>query len=100
MLAAGRRLVFATLAHNLNGAPAQADAVAAGIPAKTPDGGATRMRRCILQEGMGTELLDEAGFTSITADVLPAATGGPRAAATLPVSAYRPSWSRALSARR
>ncbi|MFB9465561.1 hypothetical protein [Streptomyces cinereospinus] len=49
---------------------------------------------------MGTELLDEAGFTSITADVLPAATGGPRAAATLPVSAYRPSWSRALSARR
>ncbi|WP_201300687.1 hypothetical protein [Streptomyces sp. HF10] len=41
----GGRLVFATLADYLNGAPAQPDAVAADIPARTRDGDATTMRR-------------------------------------------------------
>ncbi|MFI1508224.1 methyltransferase domain-containing protein [Streptomyces sp. NPDC020597] len=91
----GGRLVFATLAHYLSGAPAQPDAVAAYIPAKTPDGETTTMRRWVLQEHVWTKLLDEAGFTNITADVLPATTGGPRTADTLLVSAYRPSWNRA-----
>ncbi|MDX2802101.1 MULTISPECIES: class I SAM-dependent methyltransferase [Streptomyces] len=87
----GGRLVFATLAHYLNGAPAQPDATAADIPAKTPDGRTTTMRRWVLQEHVWTKLLDEAGFTDITVDVLPAATGGPRTADTLLVSAYHPS---------
>jgi SAM-dependent methyltransferase len=87
----GGRLVFATLAHYLSGAPAQPDAVVADIPAKTPDGEATRMRRWVLQEHVWTKLLDEAGFTNITVDALPAATGGPRTADTLLVSAYHPS---------
>jgi SAM-dependent methyltransferase len=84
------RLVFATLAHYLNGAPAQPDAVAADIPTKTPDGETTTMRRWVLQEHVWTKLLDEAGFTNITVDVLPA-TVGPRTARTLLVSAYHPS---------
>ncbi|NEE23021.1 class I SAM-dependent methyltransferase [Streptomyces sp. SID7499] len=87
----GGRLVFATLAHYLHGAPAQPEAVAADIPAKTPDGEATTMRRWVLQEHVWTKLLDEAGFTNIIVDVLPAATGGPRTADTLLVSAYRSS---------
>ncbi|CAL9337884.1 class I SAM-dependent methyltransferase [Streptomyces pilosus] len=85
----GGRLVFSTLAHYLSGAPAQPDAVAAEIPAKTPDGGATTLRRWVLQEHVWTKLLDEAGFTSIGIDVLPASTG-PRAAHTLLVTASRP----------
>ncbi|MFI1049546.1 class I SAM-dependent methyltransferase [Streptomyces griseoruber] len=87
----GGRLVFATLAHYLNGAPAQPDAVAADIPAKTPDGEATTMRRWVLQEHVWVKLLDAAGFTNITTDLLPATTGGPRTADTLLVSAYHPS---------
>ncbi|MFJ6292693.1 class I SAM-dependent methyltransferase [Streptomyces griseoviridis] len=87
----GGRLVFATLAHYLNGAPAQPDAVAADIPAKTPDGEATTMRRWVLQEHVWTKLLDEAGFTNITTDLLPATTGGSRTADSLLVSAYHPS---------
>lgn len=70
--------------------PAQPDAVAAGIPAKTPDGGTTTISRWVLQEHVWTKLLDEAGFTGITTDVLPAATSGPRTADTLLVRAYRP----------
>jgi SAM-dependent methyltransferase len=91
----GGRLVFATLAHYLSGAPAQPDAVAADIPAKTPDGEAATMRRWVLQEHVWTKLLDAAGFTNISTDVLPATTGGPRTADTLLVSAYHPSWNRA-----
>ncbi|MFF8938141.1 class I SAM-dependent methyltransferase [Streptomyces paradoxus] len=87
----GGRLVFATLAHYLNGAPAQPDAVAADIPAKTHDGETTTMRRWVLEEHVWTKLLDDAGFTNITVDVLPAANGGPRTADTLLVSAYHPS---------
>ncbi len=87
----GGRLVFATLAHYLNGAPAQPDAVAADIQAKTPDGEATTMRRWVLQEHVWTKLLDTAGFTNIITDVLSATTGGPRTADTLLVSAYHPS---------
>lgn len=87
----GGRLVFATLAHYLSGAPAQTDVVPAVVPAKTPDGEAATMRRWVLQEHVWTKLLDEAGFTRITIDVLPAAPDGPRTADTLLVSAYRPS---------
>jgi SAM-dependent methyltransferase len=86
----GGRLVFATLAHYLSGIPAQPDAVAADIPAKTPDGEATTMRRWVLQGHVWTKLLDEAGFTNLTIDVLPATISGPRAANTLLVSAYHP----------
>lgn len=94
----GGRLVYSTLAHYLSGAPAQPDAVAADVPAKTPDGEATTMRRWVLQEHVWTKLLDEAGFTNITVDVLPATADGPRTAGTLLVSAYHPSWNRAGSA--
>ncbi|MBT2674775.1 methyltransferase domain-containing protein [Streptomyces sp. ISL-14] len=86
----GGRLVYSTLAHYLNGASAQPDAVAADIPAKTPDGETIIMRRWVLQDQVWTKLLDEAGFTDITVDVLPA-TVGPRTADTLLVSAYHPS---------
>ncbi|GAA4340791.1 hypothetical protein GCM10023086_76570 [Streptomyces venetus] len=82
--------MYSTLAHYLNGAPAQPDAVVADIPAKTPGGEATTMRRWVLQEHVWTKLLDEAGFTNMTVDVLPA-TVGPRTADTLLVSAYHPS---------
>ncbi|MFF8481009.1 class I SAM-dependent methyltransferase [Streptomyces antibioticus] len=85
----GGRLVFATLAHYLTGAPAQPKAMAADIPAKTPDGESTTLRRWVLQEHVWTKLLDESGFTDITTDVLPATTGGPRTADTLLVSAQR-----------
>ncbi|MFF8196746.1 class I SAM-dependent methyltransferase [Streptomyces bobili] len=87
----GGRLMVATLAHYLSGAFPQPDAVAAEIPAKTPDGETTTMRRWVLQEHVWTKLLDEAGFTNITVDVLPATTGGPRTADTLLVGAYHPS---------
>lgn len=87
----GGRLVFATLAHYLSGAPAQPDAVAADISAKTPDGEAATLRRWVLQEHVWTKLLDEAGFTKITTDVLPATTQGPGTADTLLVNAYHPS---------
>ncbi|NJP99031.1 class I SAM-dependent methyltransferase [Streptomyces sp. PLAI1-29] len=89
----GGRLVFATLAHHLNGAPAQPDAVATDIPAKSPEGEPTTMHRWVLQEHVWVKLLDEAGFTTITVDVLPAATGGPRTADTQLVSGYHPLWS-------
>ncbi|MEU8653566.1 hypothetical protein [Streptomyces sp. NPDC048737] len=48
------------------------------------------MRRRVLQEHVWAKLLDEAAFTRITTDVLPA-TGGPRTADTVLVSAHRPS---------
>ncbi|MEV7020287.1 class I SAM-dependent methyltransferase [Streptomyces sp. NPDC093991] len=83
----GGRLVFATLAHYLNGAPAQPGVAAADIPAKTPDGEATTMRRWVLQEHVWTTLLEEAGFTGITVDRLPASTDEPHTAETLLVSA-------------
>ncbi|MEU8653643.1 class I SAM-dependent methyltransferase [Streptomyces sp. NPDC048737] len=86
----GGRLVFATLAHYLSGAPAQPDVVPADIPAKTPHGETATMRRWALQEHVWAKLLDEAGFTRITTDVLPA-TGGPRTADTVLMSAHRPS---------
>ncbi|MFD8588707.1 class I SAM-dependent methyltransferase [Streptomyces sp. NPDC059637] len=87
----GGRLVFATLAHHLGGAPARPDVRPTGIPARTPDGEAATMHRWVLQAHVWTELLDEAGFTRTTVDVLPATTGGPRAADTLLVSAHHPS---------
>ncbi|UJV38515.1 methyltransferase domain-containing protein [Streptomyces sp. AMCC400023] len=87
----GGRLVFATLAHYLNGTPAQPHVVAGDVPAKTPDGEEATMRRWVLQEHVWTKLLDEARFTRITVDMLPSAIGGRRTADTLLVSAYRPS---------
>lgn len=86
----GGRLVFATLAHYLSGAPAQPDVVAAEVPSKTPDGAEATMRRWVLQEHVWTKLLDEAGFTGTTT-VLPATAEGARTADTLLVRAYRPS---------
>jgi hypothetical protein len=49
------------------------------------------MRRWVLQEHVWTKLLDAAGFTNITTDVLPATTDGPRTADTLLASAHHPS---------
>lgn len=49
------------------------------------------MRRWVLQEQVWTKLLDEAGLTEITVNVLPAATEGTRTADTLLVSAHLPS---------
>jgi hypothetical protein len=64
--------------------------MAADVPAKTPDGEATTMGRWVLQEHVW-KLLDEAGFTKITIDVLPTTTDGKRTAAALLVSAFHPS---------
>lgn len=84
----GGRLVFSTLAHHLGGTPAHPDVQHTEIAAKTPDGTAAVMRRWVLQEHVWTKLLDEAGFTRITTEVLPGGPG-PRAADTLLVTAHR-----------
>ncbi|MFD4633789.1 methyltransferase domain-containing protein [Streptomyces sp. NPDC058284] len=85
----GGRLVFSTLAHYLNGAPAQPDLVAADIPTKTPEGETASLRRWVLQEQVWVQALDEAGFTSIAVDMLPAKSDGPPVADTLLVIADR-----------
>lgn len=85
----GGRLVFSTLAHHLSGAPAQPDVTAAEVPARTPDGESTTMRRWVLQEHVWTKVLDQAGFTAIVVEEL-LADEGPRAAATLLVTAEHP----------
>ncbi|MFJ7998541.1 class I SAM-dependent methyltransferase [Streptomyces sp. NPDC096310] len=85
----GGRLVFSTLAHYLGGGLAQPDVVAADVPARTPEGAATTMRRWVLQEHVWVKLLDGAGFTGISVDTLPSTVAGPRAAGTLLVSAVR-----------
>lgn len=82
----GGRLVFSTLAHYLSGAPAQPDVMAADVPAKTPEGESATMCRWVLQEHVWTKVLDEAGFTAIRVEELPAGDG-PRPAATLLVTA-------------
>ncbi|XIE81619.1 class I SAM-dependent methyltransferase [Streptomyces sp. SBR177] len=85
----GGRLVFATLAHYITGAPAQPDVTPVDIPAKTPDGTPATMTRWVLQEQLWSKLLEQAGFTQITAEELPAGPG-PRAAATLIMTAATP----------
>ncbi len=84
----GGRLAFSTLAHHLGGEPAHPDVQHTEIGAKTPDGAAATMRRWVLQEQVWTKLLDEAGFTRISAETLPGGRG-PRAADTLLVTAFR-----------
>ncbi|WP_307135612.1 class I SAM-dependent methyltransferase [Streptomyces aurantiacus] len=84
----GGRLVFSTLAHHLGGAPAHPDLQHTDIGAQTPDGEAATLRRWVLQEHVWTKLLDEAGFTRISTEVLPGETG-PRSADTLLVTAFR-----------
>ncbi|MEU6487284.1 class I SAM-dependent methyltransferase [Streptomyces sp. NPDC046887] len=86
----GGRLVFSTLAHFLGGAPARTDVVAAEVPARTPEGGATTMRRWVLQEHVWAKALEEAGFAEVRTEVLAPRTDGPRSAATLVVSGARP----------
>ncbi|MBT2490674.1 class I SAM-dependent methyltransferase [Streptomyces sp. ISL-96] len=88
-LSPGGLLVFSTLAHYLSGASAQPDVTPADVPAKTPDGETATMRRWVLQEHVWIKVLDEAGFTRIHVEELPAGEG-PRAAATLLVTAERP----------
>ncbi|MGR3868084.1 methyltransferase domain-containing protein [Streptomyces graminifolii] len=93
----GGRLVFSTLAHYIGGAPAQPDVVAASVLARTPEGEAVRtpegeaatMHRWVLQEHVWVKVLDEAGFTGISVDMLPSAVQGPRAADTLLMTATR-----------
>ncbi|WP_373428706.1 class I SAM-dependent methyltransferase [Streptomyces rishiriensis] len=84
----GGRLVFSTLAHHLGGTPAHPYVQHTEIGGKTPDGTAAVIRRWVLREHVWTKLLDEAGFTRITTEVLPGGPG-PRAADTLLVTAYR-----------
>ncbi|MFI6340504.1 hypothetical protein [Streptomyces sp. NPDC050535] len=84
----GGRLVFSTLAHHLGGAPAHPDIQHTEIGAKTPNSVAALMHRWVLQEHAWTKLLDEAGFTRISTQVLPGGPG-PRAADTLLVTAFR-----------
>ncbi|WP_129307605.1 class I SAM-dependent methyltransferase [Streptomyces sp. L2] len=84
----GGRLVFSTLGHYLDGTPAQTDVRHADISVRTPDGEPATMRRWVLQEQVWTKLLDEAGFTRISVEVLPRGTG-PRTADTLLVTAHR-----------
>lgn len=81
-------LGFFTLAHYLTGAPAQPDVSPADVPAKTSDGENTTMRCWVLQEHIWTKALDEAGFTSIHVEEVPAGKGL-RPAATLIVTAQR-----------
>ncbi|MEW2127906.1 class I SAM-dependent methyltransferase [Streptomyces sp. NPDC007259] len=85
----GGLLAFSTLAHYLTGAPAQPDVTPADVPAKTPDGENTTLRRWVLQEHVWTKALDQAGFTSIHVEEVPAGKG-PRPAATLIITAQRP----------
>ncbi|OII68907.1 class I SAM-dependent methyltransferase [Streptomyces sp. CC77] len=85
----GGRLVFSTLAHYLSGKSAQPDVTAAEVPAKTPEGESATMHRWVLQEHVWTKVLDQAGFTDIRVEALPAGDG-PRPAATLLVTAERP----------
>ncbi|MFF9350856.1 class I SAM-dependent methyltransferase [Streptomyces sp. NPDC014734] len=85
----GGRLLFSTLAHYLGGAPAEPDVVSADIPARTPDGEATTMRRWVLQERVWTNMLAESGFTRISVDRLPSTTHSPGSADTLFVTAVR-----------
>jgi SAM-dependent methyltransferase len=85
----GGRLVFSTLAHYLDGTPAQPDATGADIPARTPEGGDATMRRWVLQDHVWDEALDTAGFTGITIDTLPGRPDVPRSCDTLLVTAVR-----------
>ncbi|MFF9073782.1 class I SAM-dependent methyltransferase [Streptomyces sp. NPDC014872] len=85
----GGRLVFSTLAHYVGGASGQPDVVGVDVPARTPQGEATTMRRWVLQRHVWMRLLDEAGFTGISAEVLAATVTGPRAADTLLIAACR-----------
>jgi hypothetical protein len=62
--------------------------MAAEVSAKTPEGESATMRRWVLREHVWTKVLDEAGFTDIRVEELPAADG-PRTAATLLVTAER-----------
>lgn len=85
----GGLLVAATLGHYLGGAPAEADAVPAEIPARTPEGAAATMRRWVLQPQVWAKALDAAGFTAVSTErVAPAVPGG-RSADTLLVRAVR-----------
>ncbi|MDT0267008.1 class I SAM-dependent methyltransferase [Streptomyces sp. DSM 44915] len=86
----GGRLVFATLAQHVGGAPARPAVLATDIPARTPEGEATTLRRWVLQGPVWTAALAEAGFTAVTVEVRPARHGGPRDAGTLLVTARRP----------
>ncbi|MEU9764076.1 hypothetical protein AB0D98_31105 [Streptomyces sp. NPDC047987] len=61
----------------------------ADVPARTPDGEATTMRRWVLQEQTWTKVLDESGFTRISVDRLPSTTNAQRSADTLFVTAVR-----------
>ncbi|MFE4973543.1 hypothetical protein ACFRAR_15680 [Kitasatospora sp. NPDC056651] len=85
----GGLLAASTLGHYVGGAPAEPDVRHADIPARTPDGTATTMRRWVLQEHVWTKLLDEAGFTGISIERLPPANSGARSADTLLVRAHR-----------
>ena len=87
----GGRLTFSTLGHYLNGTPAPTDVVHANVPAKTPDGEATTMRRWVLQEQVWSKVLDNVGLVDINVDMLPASGHGPRTADTLLVTGTRPS---------
>jgi SAM-dependent methyltransferase len=85
----GGRLVFATLAHDVGGAPARDEVVPARISARRPDGGAATMARWVLREEVWAELLAQAGMAGVSSEVLPGSGEGARDADTLLVTAFR-----------
>lgn len=85
----GGRLVFATLAHYVGGAPARGEVVPARISARRPDGEAATMARWVLREEVWAEVLGRAGLTRVSSEVLPGSGEGARDADTLLVTAFR-----------
>ncbi|MGW4459748.1 hypothetical protein ACWEJQ_26720 [Streptomyces albidoflavus] len=81
--------MFSTLAHRVGGAPARPEATATEIPARTPDGVVVSMRRWVLSASVWATALEQAGFTGVRTEVLPAAGDREHAAGTLLVTAFR-----------
>ncbi|MFD4571943.1 class I SAM-dependent methyltransferase [Streptomyces sp. NPDC058417] len=86
----GGRLVFSTLAHCVTGVPARTDGAPGRVAVTTPDGVAATLPRWVLTERVWVGLLGRAGFTDVAVEAWPATAEGPRRAATLLVSARRP----------
>jgi SAM-dependent methyltransferase len=86
----GGRLVFSTLGVFLNGEPAEREVRHADIPAKTPTGEPTTMRRWVLHQNVWQKALDQAGFTHVQAEPLPGGHSRPTPG-TLLVIAHRAS---------
>jgi SAM-dependent methyltransferase len=83
----GGRLVFATLAECVDGAPARGEVAAVEVGARTAAGEAAVMRRWVLRGEVWERALREAGFTGVEVETL---AGEARTPGALLVTAYRP----------